>query len=98
MEAPVVEVQAVVAEPVVTPADAEAEPEEEPSFDQLFSLRADAFQTPPASEEEESEDAKKKKGKKKGVKRFVEITYDPESDSTTAVKKHKRGDEEWENW
>ncbi len=106
MEAPVLEVQAVVADlaaPVAAPAsvttpEAEAETEEEPSFDQLFALRSDAFQAPPAAEDDESEEAKKKKSKKKGGKRFVEITYDPESDSTTAVKKHKRGDEEWENW
>jgi N utilization substance protein A len=105
MEAPVIEVQAVVADlsapaavPPVLEPEAEPEPEEEPTFDQLFSLRSDAFVAPPVSEDDESEEAKKKKSKKKGGKRFVEITYDPESDSTTAVKKHKRGDEEWENW
>jgi N utilization substance protein A len=106
MEAPVLEVQAVVAEvtPVAAVAapvtEAEGEPEEETTFDELFSLRPDVYQTPPAGEEEETvdENGKKKKSKKKGGKRFVEITYDPDSDSTTAVKKHKRGDEEWENW
>jgi transcription termination/antitermination protein NusA len=105
MEAPVIEVKAVVAETVMIPAQQPAtepasETEEEPSFDQLFSLRSDEFQAP-ASEEEEIDEAtgkKKKKDRKKGGKRFVEITYDPESDSTTAVKKHKRGDENWGDW
>jgi N utilization substance protein A len=104
MEPPQLEVQAVVAEtlPVIVQPETETETEEEPSFDQLFSMRSDDFQVPSDTEEEETVEGKdgkkKKKDKKKGGKRFVEITYDPESDSTTAVKKHKRGDEEWENW
>ena len=82
--------------PVAPPVD-----EEEPTFDALFALRPDVIQVAAGEEESEEDggDSKdKKKGKKKGSKRFVEITYDPDTDSTTLRKKHKRGEDgiEWE--
>jgi N utilization substance protein A len=97
--APVVVDEAAVPEPVAVEETPPAESEEEPSFDQLFSLRSDAFQAPVVTEEDEGDDKKggKKKGKK-GGKRFVEITYDPDSDSTVSRKKHKRGDADWGDW
>ncbi len=112
MDAPQMEVVAVVgetrpaapAEPVEVPAEEEiTEPEEEPSFDELFAMRSDVFATPPVEEEEISEEQTqskrgRKKDRKKSGRRFVEITYDPDSDSTTAVKKHKRGDDNWGDW
>ena len=76
------------------------ESEEEASFDELFTLKTDAF---PAVEQEEEEEeggeaGKKKKEKKKKGRKFVEIVYDPDADLTVARKKHKRGDGEieWE--
>jgi N utilization substance protein A len=86
---------AETAEPLVA---GEVVPEEEPTFDELFTLKTDAIPLAAAGEEEEEEDPAKKglkKGKKKPVRKFVEVTYDPEADQTLVRKKHKRGDEEW---
>jgi N utilization substance protein A len=88
-------VEKVIAEaPVETPAaeKEQVEPEEEVSFDQLFALKSDSFTSPDAvvEEEEEIDDVNKKSSKKKKPK-HVEVTYDPDRDMTTAVKKHKRG-------
>lgn len=74
------------------------EPEEEISFDQLFALKSEALTgiEPASDEEEELDDLSKKTGKKKKPK-HVEVTYDPDRDMTTVVKKHKRGGGwEWE--
>jgi N utilization substance protein A len=82
----------------VSAPQAEAEPEEEPSFDALFALKPDVLETAVTGDEEEEEGDTSKKGKKKGKKKgskFVEITYDPDADLTVARKKHKRGDEDW---
>ena len=99
---PVSEAQPIVETgmPEVIPA-APPTDEEEPTFDALFALRPDVIQVAAGEEESEEDggDSKdKKKGKKKGSKRFVEITYDPDTDSTTLRKKHKRGEDgiEWE--
>ncbi len=98
------EVEVEAAAPSIE-TEVEVEPalseEEEPSFDELFKLKADIIPDALTGDEEEEEDensAKGKKGKKKkkGGKRFVELTYDPESDTTVARKKHKRGDDGWE--
>lgn len=85
----------------VSEAPAEAniettETEEEPSFDELFTLRPEIIVEPPVAEEEEETPAKggKKKGKKK--RRSVEIEFDPEIGRTFTKKKHKRGGEDWE--
>jgi transcription termination/antitermination protein NusA len=75
-----------------------AEPEEEVSFDQLFAMKSETFipVEAVAEEDEEIDDVTKKASKKKKPK-HVEVTYDPDRDMTTAVKKHKRGGGwEWE--
>jgi N utilization substance protein A len=82
--------------PVETPV--QAEPEEEVSFDQLFAMKSETFVPVEAvaEEDEEIDDVTKKASKKKKPK-HVEVTYDPDRDMTTAVKKHKRGGGwEWE--
>jgi N utilization substance protein A len=67
------------------------------SLDELFALK-EMFQTGPATEEEEESDDKKKKGKKK-KKKHVEIEYDEELGEVVARKKHKRGEDGFEeNW
>jgi N utilization substance protein A len=68
------------------------------SLDELFALK-EMFQTGPVAEgEEEESDDKKKKGKKK-KKKHVEIEYDEELGEVVARKKHKRGEEGFEeNW
>ena len=45
--------------------------------------------------EDEEDESDKKKGKKK-KKKVVEIVYDEDLDKAIAKKKHKRGDEGWE--
>ena len=66
------------------------EPEVEPSLEELFTLRPEVLDTVALAEEDESDDSQsKKKGKKKG--KHVVVTYDPDRDTTTVQKKHKRG-------
>jgi transcription termination/antitermination protein NusA len=100
--APIETIEAV--EPVeqapvdVTTVPATEEVEEEVSFDELFALKSDSIKDiePTTEEEEELDDVSKKTGKKKKPK-HVEVTYDPDRDMTTVVKKHKRGGGwEWE--
>jgi N utilization substance protein A len=86
---------------VPSPAEGEAEPEEEVSFDELFALKPDMIGAEETEEEEEEGeggkevDAKKKKKKKK--RKSVEIEYDPDRDVVLSKKKHKRGDGwDWE--
>jgi len=89
------ETQAV--EPAVSGEAEEAE--EEVSFDQLFALKSETLLNniePISEEDEELDEVNKKTGKKKKPK-HVEVTYDPDRDMTTVVKKHKRGGGwEWE--
>ncbi len=82
LESPLDQVAATVVE----------EPEEEVSFDELFALKSDTLKDiePAVFEDEDIEDVSKKSGKKKKPK-HVEVTYDPDRDMTTVVKKHKRG-------
>lgn len=95
VETPVVETTPVsdveMAEPVTTVESVE-EPEEEVSFDQLFSLKSEALDIiePVSEEDDELDEVSKKSGKKKKPK-HVEVTYDPDRDMTTVIKKHKRG-------
>lgn len=73
--------------------------EEEPSLEDLFTLRPEVLANPEVVEEEEEEgDAAGKTGKKKAKKKrkSVEVVYDPERDLTLARKKHKRGGEGWD--
>jgi len=82
---------------VPTPVGAIEEPEEEPSLEELFTLRPEVLESVATDEEEESDEFgdKKKKGKKKS--KHVEVTYDPDRDTTLVRKKHKRGGGwEWE--
>jgi transcription termination/antitermination protein NusA len=74
------------------------EVEEEISFDQLFALKSESLKEleTVSEDEEDPDDLSKKTGKKKKPK-HVEVTYDPDRDMTTVVKKHKRGGGwEWE--
>ncbi len=74
------------------PAVPAEEVEEEVPFDQLFALKSESMGIiePVNEDEEELDDVAKKSGKKKKPK-HVEVTYDPDRDMTTAIKKHKRG-------
>jgi len=76
---------------VPTPVGAIEEPEEEPSLEELFTLRPEVLESVATDEEEESDEFgdKKKKGKKKS--KHVEVTYDPDRDTTLVRKEHKRG-------
>ncbi len=62
-------------------------------LDDLFSVEVFRRRTQTASMEDES-----RKGKKKAKKKIVEIEYDEESGETFARRRHKRGDEDWEEW
>lgn len=99
--------EAVGAEPTpaeteVQPAEvpAEAEAEEEVTFDELFTLRPEVIGDAVTGEEDEEDsssagkDSKKKSKKKKGKR--TEIEYDPEADRVIARKKHKRGGDDWD--
>ncbi len=67
------------------------------SLDELFALK-EMFQSGSTTDEEEESDETKKKGKKK-KKKHVEIEYDEDLGEVVARKKHKRGDEGFEeNW
>lgn len=82
-------------EPVV-----EEVPEEEPSFDELFSLKAqDIPETAFDEDEEEGEvttDEVGKKKKKKKKKKSREVEFDPEANAFVVKKKHKTGDGGWD--
>ena len=58
------------------------------SLDELFSMKPEIFQTPPAEEEDSADKKKGKKGKKKSV----ELVLDEERGEVVGRKKHKRGD------
>ena len=73
----------------------ETTPEEEPSLEEIFTLRPEVLENVVVSDDEDDDANKdKKKGKKKS--KHVEVTYDPDRDLTIATKKHKRGGEGWE--
>jgi hypothetical protein len=74
-----------------TPAEIVAEK----PLEEIFSLRPDMLQPVAAAAEDEEDESDKKKGKKK-KKKVVEIVYDEDLDKAIAKKKHKRGDEGWE--
>ncbi len=92
------EVQVPEQPETVAAGETSEEPEEEVSFDQLFALKSEVLKDiePASDEEDELDDPSKKSGKKKKPK-HIEVTYDPDRDMTTVVKKHKRGGGwEWE--
>ncbi len=80
----------------------EEEPEEEISFDQLFTLKSDIFSKVVLDEDEEEEEeiTTRSKGKKKAKKKKkpVALEYDPDRDQMVIRKKHKREDEDWDEW
>lgn len=103
---------AVPAEAATTEAPAEAamtevpaapavkeEAEEEPamkdgvSLDEMFAFRPETFTS--AVVEDENEGAEKKKGKKK-KKKSVELEYDEALGEVISRKRHKRGDDAWD--
>ncbi len=102
--------QEVVVEPVTVSLEQEepetVEPvveevaEEEPSFDELFSLKAqDIPETAFDEDEEEGEvttDEVGKKKKKKKKKKSREVEFDPEANAFVVKKKHKTGDGGWD--
>ncbi len=95
-----VEVEAGIVETVPgQPVAEEVVPEEEPSLEEIFTLRPEVLTATEYVDEEEEEgegdkkDRKKPKGKK--GRRFVNVEYDPDKDVTIVRKQHKRGDDEW---
>ena len=79
----------------------EEEPEDEGhkdgvSLDELFSMKPEIFQSTEVEDDEETKDKKKKKKKKKSVA----LEYDEELGEVVARKKHKRGDDDFdeEEW
>ena len=90
------EVAAQAEQPVETvTVEAEAEPEEEISLEEIFSLRPEVLDTSILSEDEETDEPDKGKKKKKKSKHVV-VTYDPDRDLTMVTKKHKRGGADWD--
>ncbi|MFN3741675.1 MAG: transcription termination factor NusA [Anaerolineales bacterium] len=90
---PVTELSAVEApaQPTVLPEDDLAK--DGVRLDDLFSVELFRKRSQAFSMEEESG-----KGKKKAKKKYIEIEYDEDSGETIARKRHKRGDEDWEEW
>jgi hypothetical protein len=78
----------------VAPGTTEEEIKEKP-LEEIFTLRPDMLQPVAVAVEEDEDESDKKKGKKK-KKKVVEIVYDEDLDKAIAKKKHKRGDEGWE--
>ena len=79
------------------------EGEEELSFDEMFVVKPEVFEPEEESEDEEEsseegETTDGKKKRKKKVKRFRELEYDPERDVVVAKKKHKRDETPWNEW
>ncbi len=87
-------------EPETAETVVEEVPEEEPSFDELFSLKAqDIPETAFDEDEEEGEvttDEVDKKKKKKKKKKSREVEFDPEANAFVVKKKHKTGDGGWD--
>ncbi len=107
-EAPAVSEAETAAEPGEAEAPAQAAPAEaeeaatEPSLDDLFAAAIDTEAIPePAEAEPEPEitpKKKKKKKKKKKPRQYVELAYGEDEEDLIPVKRHKRGEDEWEDW
>ena len=82
----------------VIPAAAEPVEEkiEEKPLEEIFTLKPEMLQPVVSAADEDEDESDKKKGKKK-KKKVVEIVYDEDLDKAIAKKKHKRGDEGWED-
>jgi N utilization substance protein A len=92
----------VLPEPVIVEGEAVPVSEEiteevvaEKPLEEIFTLRPDMLKPVAATAEDEEDESDKKKGKKK-KKKVVEIVYDEDLEKAIAKKKHKRGDEGWE--
>jgi len=83
------------AEPVAVSGEPGVTGIEERPLEEIFALKPDMLRPETAATEEEEDDSDKKKEKKK-KKKVVEVVYDEDLDKTIAKKKHKRGDEGWE--
>jgi N utilization substance protein A len=98
-ESPTAEVlpEMVLAEGEAAPVVGEITEEkiEQKPLEEIFTLRPDMLQPVAVTAEDEEDESDKKKGKKK-KKKVVEIVYDEDLDKAIAKKKHKRGDEGWE--
>jgi len=87
----------VLPEPVVPEGEAApvaAEITEGKPLEEIFTLKPDMLQPVAVATEDDDDESDKKKGKKK--KKVVEIVYDEDLEKAIAKKKHKRGDEGWE--
>jgi len=81
------------AAPVVT--EITEETDKEKPLEEIFTLRPDML-LPVAVVAEDDEDESDKKKDKKKKKKVVEIVYDEDLEKAIALKKHKRGEEGWE--
>ena len=85
-------------EPAEQPVSEEEEEEKQPSLDEIFTLKPEAFDYD-AEELEEEEEGKPGKKKRKKKKKYVEMEYDPEQDIMIVRRKRKRSGDDWdENW
>jgi len=77
-------------------AEEPSEMEETPaSFDEIFALKPEVFETLDLEDEEEEEEEPEGKKKKKKKKKFVQMEYDPERDVVIVKRQRKRG--EWDD-
>jgi N utilization substance protein A len=80
-------------EPISAEKPVEEETEDElESLEEIFKLKPEMLDVPDLDEEME-DDTKRRKRKK-----YVDVEYDPEKDVTIYRKKHKRKEDEWEDW
>jgi hypothetical protein len=82
-------------EPAIVVPEINEEIVKEKPLEEIFALRSDMLQPVAVAAEDDDEESDKKKGKKK-KKKVVEIVYDEDLEKAIAKKKHKRGDEGWE--
>jgi N utilization substance protein A len=85
----------VEGEPAIVVPEITEEIVKEKPLEEIFALRSDMLQPVAVAAEDDDEESDKKKGKKK-KKKVVEIVYDEDLEKAIAKKKHKRGDEGWE--
>jgi hypothetical protein len=82
-------------EPPAVAAEITEEKDKEKPIEEIFTLRPDMLQPVAVVAEDDDDEADKKKDKKK-KKKVVEIVFDEVLEKSIALKKHKRGDEGWE--
>lgn len=93
----------IILEPQISQIDTDekVDEKEELSFEEMFTLRPEAFKSEAIDDEKLDEDEgddessiTPSKKKRKKQKNYREIEYDPDLDMTFSRKKHKRGDDE----